>query len=92
MTRKVSNLRLLTYTRKTNKADIEYCQAINELIPEASRYANEQAGLRPATLDPMDPRYMHWCNKWNFHFHSQMDTLAKKYELRTQAYQKAFKQ
>lgn len=88
-----SNLRFLQAARKNPTPDILYSQAINDLIPQAERFASVQAGPRPAgIISFLDDRYERWCNKWNFHFHAKMDELAAKYNLRTQAYQTESKQ
>lgn len=56
----------------------EYIERRESLIPEAKRYADQQAGEEPELAKDKrnDLVYDGWANTWNFAFHSMMDLLA----------------
>ena len=53
------------------KANQDYIDARNRLIPIAERHANAKAGVK-STGDRDE-----WVEEWNYAFHTQMDLLAK---------------
>lgn len=58
--------------------DKEYIKARNELIPEAVKYADKEAGNPPATVKAgqHNKKYEKWAHKWNLLYHSHMDKLV----------------
>jgi len=58
--------------------DYAYEKARNRLIPTAARHADSQHGpIAPEKGSEKEA----WYGKWNRSFHTEMDRLAKEYDL-----------